>query len=422
MSICWIAFFLFIGSVILSRVAPLFYWKAVYLPLKKLYELITFPGIVTRELSHKIACDLACVPVYEAKYFSLGSPAGYVMHGEPASYRAEYVTTVVPFVLNSALAIAMFIPLCLNLNIVLDAVFLWLGCSFALHAMPDGADSQRLWKKSAEALEKNPLVVIAFPPAIAIMITNSARNFLRVNLIYAAVLFCITFCALAAVLLAGSAVLPGVYSVQIAGAESINFTSTHHETPIEKLTRNLANASPKTATASKYALTPGKEASASDWLPIADAAMAKEDSDAVLIYIHGYSSDRGIALPVNGKAHEWWYQYAVPGEDTVYDVRVKDGELESLKQGTRKNGNVPIGNWTMDSVDAVTVASARYREVTGSDPLSCAYVLEGSYVPSVRGKPTWTVCYYDSTSRVVANIQVNLETAQVVYTWMPPST
>jgi hypothetical protein len=167
--------------------------------------------------------------------------------------------------------------------------------------------------------------------------------------------------------------------------------------------------------------TRGEESSAKDWLPLADDAMEQEDSNAVLIYVHGYSSDHGTVLPVNGMSHEWWYQYAVPGQNTVYDIYVHDGEVRSLEEGTTKNGNVPIGNWAMDSVDAVTVAGAKFKEMTGNDPLSVAYVLEGSFVPAVKGKPTWNVCYYDAKTKVIANIQVSLETGAVVYTWMPPA-
>jgi hypothetical protein len=172
------------------------------------------------------------------------------------------------------------------------------------------------------------------------------------------------------------------------------------------------------------------EAPAKDWLPVADAAMKKNGTDAFLIQVSGNSTGDGNKLPVNGKSHVWRYEFVSSDKKNVYDVFVRDGKLDSIQERPFKNigvggilfsyGDPRIEAWDKDSADAATVANNKLKEMAGKTlPDSAAYVLEISAVSEYRGKPIWTVYYYDPNSTVVAVIGVDPRTGKISDAWMP---
>ncbi len=173
-------------------------------------------------------------------------------------------------------------------------------------------------------------------------------------------------------------------------------------------------------------VTAGKEAPAKAWLSIAQKAMKDKNPDAVLISIHGYSSEMGTSLPINGKCHRWWYQYASPADKKVYDVYVKDEALERVHERAfsdtgmegilYKYGDPTITSWGLDSTDIIGLANEEYKTLTDKPASSAAYVLN----LDLWGDLTWTVCYYDKTTRVIANLDVDPDTGAVGKTWLAP--
>lgn len=137
----------------------------------------TFPGVILHEWSHKLFCDLAGIPVYEVKYFRLSNPAGYVRHGPVARYRDAFLITIALFLINSILAMALFIIPALNFNGIINLVFIWLGGSFAIHAFPSDGDAQALWNHSGNAWRSNPIALIGYPLVGIIMLANLLRMF-----------------------------------------------------------------------------------------------------------------------------------------------------------------------------------------------------------------------------------------------------
>ncbi len=385
---------------------------------------LTFPGVILHEVSHKLCCDLAGIRVQEAKYFSLGDPMGYVLHDKVTRYRDAYLITIGPFIVNTVFAMAMFVLPCFSLPFVVDIIFLWLGISFAVRAMPGDGESQGLRRWSERRALQNPLLFLGYPLVIITTFLKPLKKAIRVNLIYAAVLYSVTFCLVAMIMIAGSAVFPGAYAATVVSTDA---SSGENDTP------GSASVSPglikPTTTGSNIrGDIEGKEAPAKDWLSIAQDKMKNLNSNAVLIAVNGYSSEGSAALPINGMSHRWRYTFAEKASGQAYDIYVHDGTFERINQKTisdkgiegilYKYGDPTIQSWDLDSTDAVAISNKKFKEMTGMDaPASAGYRLE----INTAGKLTWTIYNYDSTSRVIANIDVDPSTGAIGHTFMPPS-
>ena len=128
-----------------------------------LIALITFPGIILHEWTHKFFCDRSGVPVHKTCYFRLGNPAGYVIHGPVDNYGKAFLIATAPFLVNTIVSaiifvIAVIIPLGLATYILC-----WLGIAVAMHSFPSSQDADNLWSHSKEAWRRNPLVLFSFP-------------------------------------------------------------------------------------------------------------------------------------------------------------------------------------------------------------------------------------------------------------------
>lgn len=389
-------------------------------------SVATFPGIILRESTRKLICDMVGVHVIEAKYFQLGIPAGYVIHDRVSRYRDAYLLAIGPFAVNSAFAMVMFMVSSLIGSSSLEILFLWLGASFAVCALPGDADAQSLWRWSKRLSEDNPLAFLATPPIIIVGCLARIRKGLRVNIIYMVALYSVTFCLVAAIMFAGSFALPGVYTVKIAAADPASAAQGFSQSSYSAIPTY-----PPSSGTSGYAIgvtsrpnpytsdIAGKEAPAKAWLSIANTTMNARNANAVLVSIHGYSSEMGTSLPINGLCHRWWYRYASPADNKVYDVFVHDGVLERVSETTGTLNTAvdsKISAFDLDSTDIIGPAFTAYRGLTDKEPASAAYVLNLDY----QGHIKWTVYFYDTTSRVIANLNVDPVTGAVNNTWLNP--
>lgn len=153
---------------------------------------VTFPGVVLHEWSHKFFCDRVEVPVYEVKYFRFGDPAGYVRHGEVTRYGDAFLITIAPFIINSIVALLMFMLPAFKVTGIFNLFFVWLGVSFAMHAFPSDGDAKHIWERSKSVWRQNPVALLGFPLVIIIRIANLLRMF-WFDLIYAVILYGITY-------------------------------------------------------------------------------------------------------------------------------------------------------------------------------------------------------------------------------------
>jgi hypothetical protein len=108
--------------------------------------LLTFPGVICHEIAHRFFCDLCGVPVYKACYLQLGTPAGYVVHGQPSNLRSAFLISIGPMVVNtllcSLITFAAVVPIwILKTDTGFDAkLLMWIGVSIGMHAFPSNVD------------------------------------------------------------------------------------------------------------------------------------------------------------------------------------------------------------------------------------------------------------------------------------------
>ncbi|HLP87419.1 MAG TPA: hypothetical protein VK184_02290 [Nostocaceae cyanobacterium] len=160
-----------------------------------LISVVTFPGVVVHEAAHKFFCDLAKVPVYEVRYFQIGNPAGYVIHGEVKNLKDALLISVGPLIINTILCAILTYPVVLAIFLVQDEngksisnlILLWVGYSIGMHAFPSNEDVKNfldVFKKIKKGATQN---ILYFLCQIIGLIFRIA-NFLRIiwfDLIYA---------------------------------------------------------------------------------------------------------------------------------------------------------------------------------------------------------------------------------------------
>jgi hypothetical protein len=128
-----------------------------------LIALVTFPGIILHEWAHKFFCDRNKVPVYKTCYFRLGNPAGYVIHGPVDSYGKAFLIATAPFLVNTAIAVILFVvAVIIPLGLIAYLLY-WLGISIAMHSFPSSQDADNLWNYSKRNWWRNPLALVGFP-------------------------------------------------------------------------------------------------------------------------------------------------------------------------------------------------------------------------------------------------------------------
>lgn len=143
-----------------------------------LITLITFPGVIIHELAHAAFCKITGTQIFKICYFRVGNPAGYVIHAVPTNLWKHILIAVGPFIINSAIGIALGV-LAHSLHLedrhgdFISGVFYWLAISIAMHSFPSTGDAKSvwgaIWQKGAPILPRlvgTPLVVIVYIGAI----------------------------------------------------------------------------------------------------------------------------------------------------------------------------------------------------------------------------------------------------------------
>lgn len=144
-----------------------------------LISLLTFPGVMLHEFSHKLFCNLTGVKVLNVCYFRLSDPIGYVAHEKPERFSQSFFITVGPLLINSTVAILSFLLSVLSLiyGSGLVLFFVWFGGSMAIHAFPSTGDANILWEESKRHIHNNLLAVIGFPVVVIIYLANILSMF-----------------------------------------------------------------------------------------------------------------------------------------------------------------------------------------------------------------------------------------------------
>lgn len=131
-----------------------------------MFYILTFPGVIIHELSHKIFCHLSGLRVAKTVYFRFGNPSGYVIHEAPQKYFQSFIIATGPIVVNSLVSIFLaYAILWLEPGSYLRIIFLWLAFSIAAHAFPSQEDLRGASKDGLNHLKSGSslLPIIGFP-------------------------------------------------------------------------------------------------------------------------------------------------------------------------------------------------------------------------------------------------------------------
>ncbi|MCX6344951.1 MAG: metalloprotease family protein [Armatimonadetes bacterium] len=153
-------------------------------------SLITFPGIVLHEMSHRWFCWLFHVPVEKVCYFRFGSPAGYVVYETPQNTYHHIWICAGPFVTNTIIGVAVAFYGSIHLLPLwhaawFDYVLIWLGVSIAMHSFPSTGDARSLWRglwgKKAPFFAR-----LIGTPIVGIIYLGALGSFFWLDLVYGA--------------------------------------------------------------------------------------------------------------------------------------------------------------------------------------------------------------------------------------------
>ena len=151
-------------------------------------SLITFPGVVMHEASHKFFCDWAGVRVLEVCYFRFGNPAGFVVHESPRKFSQSFFISVGPLILGTLFSILLFLLFKQHAREIKGFVFAWLGLAIACQCFPSTADAKALLSETWRHLFRSPFALLGLPAAALIWTVNKL-NILYFNYFFAIGLF-----------------------------------------------------------------------------------------------------------------------------------------------------------------------------------------------------------------------------------------
>jgi hypothetical protein len=149
----------------------------------QLISIVSFPGIIVHEFAHMVFCKLRKVAVFDACYFRVGNPAGYVVHEHTNNFYSTFLISMGPFLVNTLLCLVICLPAYMpmkffNLEHPLSYFLMWLGVSIGMHAIPSNQDANNVFQQAKENIKnRNLLAIISFPLVGLIYVFNLLRFF-----------------------------------------------------------------------------------------------------------------------------------------------------------------------------------------------------------------------------------------------------
>ena len=149
----------------------------------QLISILSFPGIIVHEFAHMMFCKLRKVAVFDACYFRVGNPAGYVVHERTDNFYSTFLISMGPFLVNTLLCLVICLPAYMpmkffNLDHPLSYFLMWLGVSIGMHAIPSNQDANNVFQQAKENIKnRNLLAILSFPLVGLIYVFNLLRFF-----------------------------------------------------------------------------------------------------------------------------------------------------------------------------------------------------------------------------------------------------
>jgi hypothetical protein len=160
-----------------------------YLP-----SLLTFPGVVLRQVVHAGFCRIFGVKILDIRYFRADTPSGYVFHEMPDRLSTAFWLALGPLVLHSFLCFALCLPALVPFlfrmeNADFSSCFqLWLGLSIGAHAFPPLRDVGNLWDLTRREVKGHGAGVRLAFPMIAFLRIAQRLSLYGFDVAYAALL------------------------------------------------------------------------------------------------------------------------------------------------------------------------------------------------------------------------------------------
>jgi Putative zincin peptidase len=155
----------------------------------ELIAILTFPGIIVHEFAHMIFCKIRGVAVFDACYFRVDNPAGFVIHDKTDNFTSTFLISMGPFFVNTILCLLICLPAYMpmeffDLSHPLSYFLMWLGVSIGMHAIPSNQDAQNVYEEAKVKIKsRNLLAIISFPLVGIIYVFNILRV-VWIDLIY----------------------------------------------------------------------------------------------------------------------------------------------------------------------------------------------------------------------------------------------
>lgn len=140
------------------------------------YAILTAPGVIVHELAHALFCLLSGVKIYKINLFRFQKVAGYVVHEEPKGFMSSWLISFGPLIVNSYLAMFLLAQI-RPVYDWRDLLFLYLGVTIALQAIPSTGDAESLWLMANRNFWKNPLVILLYPLVLLLYLLNLLKRF-----------------------------------------------------------------------------------------------------------------------------------------------------------------------------------------------------------------------------------------------------
>lgn len=157
----------------------------------ELIAILTVPGIIVHEFAHMLFCKIRKVVVFDACYFRIGNPAGYVIHENSDNFYTTFLISMGPFFVNTFLCLLICLPAYMpvkffHLGHPFSYFLIWLGVSIGMHAIPSNQDANNVFEQAKTHAKKgNALALLSFPIVGLIYVFNILRIFWA-DLIYGA--------------------------------------------------------------------------------------------------------------------------------------------------------------------------------------------------------------------------------------------
>jgi hypothetical protein len=151
-------------------------------------SLILAPGVIVHELGHVFFCILSGVKIHRLVLFRFSRTAGYVVHDEPKSSFQALFIALGPLLINSATTLYLFSLVTKPYQTLANGLYLWLGITIGLQAIPSNGDAKALLTTTNHAIARNPLAIVIYPVTLIIFLLNLLKR-LYIDFLFVAFLW-----------------------------------------------------------------------------------------------------------------------------------------------------------------------------------------------------------------------------------------